>query len=67
MIWWIVKLKEPRLGLVDGNVQVMLKEDNKTPLTYLSAESAYTWAESVGLYIDNINTFVINKKTREFA
>ena len=67
MIWWIVKLREPKLGLLDGNLQVMLKEDNKTPLTYLSAESAYVWAESVGLYIDNINTFVINKKTREFA
>ena len=67
MIWWIVKLREPKLGLLDGNVQVMLKEDNKTPLTYLSAESAYVWAESVGLYIDNINIFVINRETKEFA
>jgi len=67
MIWWIVKLKEPKLGLLDGNVQLMLKEDNKTPLTYLSSESAYAWAESVGLYIDNINIFVINRETKEFA
>ena len=67
MIWWIVKLKEPKLGLLDGNVQLMLKEDNKTPLTYLSAESAYAWAESVGLYIDNINIFVINRETKEFS
>ena len=67
MIWWIVKLKEPKLGLLDGNVQLMLKEDNKTPLTYLSAESAYACAESVGLYIDNINIFVINRETKEFA
>ena len=67
MILWIGRLKEPKLGLLDGNVQLMLKEDNKTPLTYLTAESAYAWAESVGLYIDNINIFVINRETKEFA
>ena len=66
MIWWIVRLKDPRLGLADGNVQLMLNE-NKTPKAFLSPESAYTWAEMEGLPIDNYYVHVIDRETKEYV
>lgn len=67
IVWWIVNLREPLYGLQDGNVQVMLSEDTQIPVPFLSPASAYAWAESEGLDIDNRNTFVVNKDTREIA
>ena len=45
MIWWIVRIKEPMLGMQDGNLQVMLNEEGN-PVAFLSPESAIPWAES---------------------
>ena len=67
MIWYIVQLKDLALSLTDGNVQVMLDEDTKRPKSFLSIESAYAWAESVGLVIDGKYLFVINRNTQEIA
>ena len=67
MIWYIVQLKDPALFLTDGNVQVMLSEETKEPKSFLSMESAYAWAESVGFLIDNLHTFVIDRDTQEVA
>lgn len=67
MIWYIVQVKERSLGVVDNNVQVLLSEDSKTPMTFLSPESAHTWAESVGFLVDNVHTFVIDRNTQEVA
>ena len=67
MIWYIVQLKNPALSLVDGNVQVMLDEESKKPKSFLSGESAYAWAESVGFLIDNQHTFVIDRDTHEVS
>ena len=67
MIWYIVQVKERSLGVVNNNVQVLLSEDSKTPMAFLSPESAYAWAESVGFLIDNLHTFVIDRDTQEVA
>ena len=67
MIWYIVQVKERSLGVVNNNVQVLLSEDSKTPMAFLSPESAYAWAESVGFLVDNVNTFVIDRDTQEVA
>ena len=67
MIWYIVQVKERSLGVVNNNVQVLLSEDSKTPMAFLSPESAYAWAESVGCLIDNLHTFVIDRDTQEVA
>ena len=65
MIWYIVQLKNPALSLVDGNVQVMLDEESKKPKSFLSGESAYAWAESVGITIDGKYVIVIDRDTQE--
>ena len=67
MIWYIVQVKERSLGVVNNNVQVLLSEDSKTPMAFLSPESAYAWAESVGLVIDGKYLLVINRDTQEIA
>ena len=67
MIWYIVQVKERSLGVVNNNVQVLLSEDSKTPMAFLSPESAYAWAASVGFLVDNVNTFVIDRDTQEVA
>jgi len=67
MIWYIVQVKEPALGVVNNNVQVLLAEDSKNPISFFSPESAYAWAESVGFLIDNLHTFVIDRDTQEVA
>ena len=67
MIWYIVQLKDPALFLTDGNVQVMLSEETKEPKSFLSMESAYAWAESVGLVIDGKYLLVIKRDTQEIA
>ena len=64
-VWWIVKFKNPQLGFVDGNVQLMLNEDG-SPKGFLSPESAYVWAESESFPIDNQQTFVMGRDTKEF-
>ena len=51
MIWYIVQVKEPALGVINNNVQVLLAEDSKNPISFFSPESAYAWAESVGFLI----------------
>ena len=63
-VWWIVRFKNSQLGFVDGNVQLMLKEDG-SPLGFLSPETAYTWAESERFLIDHQQTFVMGKQTKE--
>ena len=64
MIWWIVRIKEPMLGIQDGNLQVMLNEEGN-PVTYLSPASAVSWAESKGLSLDDPNICIVNRSTHE--
>jgi len=66
MIFTIVKLHNPMLGFVDGNVQMMLNKDSLTPKAFLSPESAYAWAQSEGLYIDNYVIRVVDMATKQF-
>ena len=65
MIWWIVKVKEPLMGVMDGNVQVMLNEDDTEPIAFLSPESAVSWAESVDFNLDDPSIYIVDRDTRE--
>ena len=64
MQWVITKLKHPMMSPSIGAFTFFMKDDGSAPLNFLDEFTAKAYADSIGLPIDNIETFIYHIPTK---
>ena len=64
MQWVITKLKDLSMTPAIGAFDFYMKEDGSEPLNFLDEHSAQMYADSIGLVIDNMQTFIYHIPTK---
>ena len=64
MQWVITKLKDPMMAPSLASFQFIMKDDGSEPMNFLDEFTAKVYADSIGLPIDNIETFIYHIPTK---